>query len=163
MSIWVGAIYIYIYIYIFVQVRYELCEFCLNTSFQIRRNIFVWRIVSKIYISFLIKTVLWSPGIRRFRFVIVSAKQERAFLLKWWVISWRMALLLNRKAALFVGSQSQYLQKDKKSRWIDTTCRSERWDTHRSLAWTPLSSDSNTVLLRLVIPAHSSAALQVSL
>jgi hypothetical protein len=49
-----------------------------------------------------------------FSFVIIPAKEERTFLLKWWVVSWRMALLWNRKAALFAWLQSKYPQKVKK-------------------------------------------------
>jgi len=45
--------------------------------------------------------------------VIIYTKQETSLLLKWWVVSWRMALLRNRKAAIFAGLQSQYPKKNK--------------------------------------------------
>jgi hypothetical protein len=156
--------------YFFVLSGYALCEFCqatlcIITAFKLRSNFFVWRMVSKEYISFVIKRVLLNPGFEHFRPWPVFFLCAVSFYPcdgKLWITDARPYSRTEALPALQVYI-NQHLQEDLKRRRTDKVGRSERLDVARSLAWTWLSSNINSVFLCLGVSVHRSAALQVSL
>ena len=107
-------IYIYIYLCVFLcistlWIMWILSKYCLLIKEEI---FFLKNSFKSIHFLHNQDSIFMSRN-SRFSFVIIYTKQETSLLLKWWVVSWRMALLRNRKAAIFAGLQSQYPKKNK--------------------------------------------------